>query len=64
MEAVSERRPELEGALEPALEVFAQVQSLPEPGLAIMAMGKRDISCDPDLPMALRLYRDGHTCAR
>ncbi|ARS52670.1 amino acid deaminase [Kushneria konosiri] len=59
MEAVSERRPELEGALEPALEVFAQVQSLPEPGLAIMAMGKRDISCDPDLPMALRLYRNG-----
>ncbi|ART62983.1 amino acid deaminase [Kushneria marisflavi] len=59
MEAVSERRPELEGTLEPALEVFAQVQSLPEPGLAIVAMGKRDISCDPDLPMALRLYRDG-----
>ncbi|WP_438765170.1 amino acid deaminase [Kushneria sp. TE3] len=59
MEAVSERRPELEGALEPALEVFAQVQSLPEPGLAIVAMGKRDISCDPDLPMALRLYRSG-----
>jgi D-serine deaminase-like pyridoxal phosphate-dependent protein len=59
MEAVSERRPDLEGALEPALEVFAQVQSLPEPGLAIVAMGKRDISCDPDLPMALRLYRDG-----
>lgn len=59
MEAVSERRPELEGALEPALEVFAQVQSLPEPGLAIVSMGKRDISCDPDLPMALRLYRDG-----
>lgn len=59
MEAVSERRPDLEGALAPALEVFAQVQSLPEPGLAIVAMGKRDISCDPDLPMALRLYRDG-----
>ncbi|MFC0337748.1 D-serine deaminase, pyridoxal phosphate-dependent [Kushneria avicenniae] len=63
MEAVSERHPALEGALEPALEVFAQVQSLPEPGLAIVAMGKRDISCDPDLPMALRLYRDGR-CVR
>jgi D-serine deaminase-like pyridoxal phosphate-dependent protein len=55
---VLQRRPELEHGLLPALEVFAQVQSLPEPGLAIVAMGKRDIGGDR-LPMALRRYREG-----
>ncbi|MDR5903832.1 amino acid deaminase [Franzmannia qiaohouensis] len=52
------RRPELQRGLEPALEVFAQVQSLPEPGLAIAALGKRDIAAD-QLPLALRRYREG-----
>lgn len=52
------RRPDLAGGLEPALEVFAQVQSLPEPGLAIVALGKRDIGHD-QLPVALRRYREG-----
>lgn len=55
---VLQRRPEIEQGLLPALEVFAQVQSLPEPGLAIVAMGKRDIGGDR-LPMALRRYREG-----
>ena len=53
-----ERRPDLHQGLEPALEVFAQVQSLPEPGLAIVALGKRDIGYDP-LPVVLRRYREG-----
>ncbi|ANO50478.1 hypothetical protein BA177_03965 [Woeseia oceani] len=35
----------------PALEVWASVQSVPEPGLAILALGKRDISYDIQLPM-------------
>ena len=52
------RRPELERGLEPALEVFAQVQSLPEPGLAIVAMGRRDVGGDR-LPEPLRRYREG-----
>ncbi|APX91535.1 amino acid deaminase [Halomonas sp. 1513] len=52
------RRPELQQGLEPALEVFAQIQSLPEPGLAIAALGKRDIAAD-QLPLALRRYREG-----
>ncbi|MGJ7457681.1 amino acid deaminase [Halomonas sp. MA07-2] len=52
------RRPELERGLEPALEVFAQVQSLPEPDLAIVAMGRRDVGGDR-LPMPLRRYREG-----
>jgi D-serine deaminase-like pyridoxal phosphate-dependent protein len=59
MAAVKGRHPDLEGQLEPALAVFAHVQSLPEPGLAVVAMGKRDISSDPDLPMALQLHRPG-----
>ena len=59
MAAVKARDPELEGELQPALAVFAHVQSLPEPGLAIVAMGKRDISCDPDLPIPLQRHRPG-----
>ncbi|SNY96580.1 amino acid deaminase [Halomonas sp. hl-4] len=55
--AVLTRRPDLQQGLEPALEVFAQIQSLPEPGLAIVALGKRDIGHD-QLPIALRRYRE------
>jgi D-serine dehydratase len=36
--------------LEAALEVWALVQSRPEPGLAILAVGKRDLSFDMGLP--------------
>ncbi|MFN2410963.1 MAG: amino acid deaminase [Halomonas sp.] len=60
--AVLNRRPDLHQGLEPALEVFAQVQSLPEPGLAIVALGKRDICHDP-LPIALRRFREGGDAA-
>lgn len=35
----------------PALSVWAQVVSRPEPGLALMTMGRRDVSFDSDLPM-------------
>jgi D-serine dehydratase len=35
----------------PALEVWAQVQSCPEPGLAIVAAGRRDLSFDMGLPI-------------
>jgi D-serine dehydratase len=56
--AVLGRRPDLQQGLEPALEVFAQVQSLPELGLAIVALGKRDIGHD-QLPIALRRFREG-----
>jgi len=37
--------------LRPALEVWAAVQSRPEPGLAILAVGKRDISFDLEMPI-------------
>ncbi|GHB12751.1 amino acid deaminase [Salinicola rhizosphaerae] len=56
MEDIKARQPGLEGELQPALEVFAHVQSLPEPGLAIVALGKRDIGHEPDLPIPLRRY--------
>jgi len=46
----------------PALEVWANVQSVPEPGLAICSVGKRDVSFDMHLPIPVawrRLGRDG-----
>jgi D-serine dehydratase len=39
--------------LRSAIEVWAAVQSLPEPGLAILAAGKRDVSYDLGLPVPL-----------
>jgi len=39
--------------LRPALEVWAAVQSCPEPRLAIVTVGRRDISFDIDLPMPI-----------
>ena len=39
--------------LQAAMEVWATVQSLPEPGLAILAVGKRDISHDLGWPLPL-----------
>jgi D-serine deaminase-like pyridoxal phosphate-dependent protein len=40
------------GALLPALEVWAQVASRPVADLALLTMGRRDVSFDQDLPMA------------
>ena len=45
--------------LQPALEAWAYVQSTPEPGLAFLSMGKRDIPYDAGLPVPLKLYRPG-----
>ncbi len=39
--------------LHAAIEVWSAVQSLPEPGLAILGVGKRDISHDLDLPVPI-----------
>jgi D-serine dehydratase len=49
--------------LQPALEVWSQVQSCPEPGLAILTMGKRDASYDIDLPVAIKWHRPGRDVA-
>jgi len=45
----------LREALRPALEVWAQVISRPEPDLALLTMGRRDVSFDQDMPVPLSL---------
>ena len=46
-------------SLQPALEVWAVIHSLPEPGLAIASLGKRDVSHDAGLPRPIRVHRPG-----
>ncbi|MBU3059028.1 amino acid deaminase [Pseudomonas indica] len=60
--AVQARHPDWDAPLRPAMEVWAHVQSLPEPGRAIVALGKRDIASDA-MPQPLRRYRPGSTVA-
>ena len=45
----------LRAVLQPALQVWAQVVSRPEPELAVLTMGRRDVSFDQDLPVPLGL---------
>ena len=45
--------------LEPALEVWAQVLSVPEPGLVILSAGRRDFGQDAGNPVALAHVRRG-----
>ncbi|MFO6448727.1 alanine racemase [Erythrobacter sp. NE805] len=45
--------------LQAALEVWAPVQSVPEPGRIIAALGKRDAGYDAGLPLARFHYRPG-----
>jgi D-serine dehydratase len=45
--------------LRASLEVWSMVQSCPEPGLAILTMGKRDASYDIDLPTPVYWHRPG-----
>ena len=56
---VLDRRSDLHEGLLPALEVWAHVQSLPEPGFAVIAIGKRDVAYDAGLPVPLLRYRAG-----
>jgi D-serine dehydratase len=51
------------GAFRPALRVWAEVLSRPEPELAICGMGKRDVSFDEGLPIALAVHRGGQALA-
>jgi D-serine dehydratase len=54
-----QQREGLQESLRPALEVWTMVQSVPEPGLAFLSCGRRDISYDIELPMPQRLARAG-----
>jgi D-serine deaminase-like pyridoxal phosphate-dependent protein len=47
--------------LQPALSCFARVLSCPEPGRALLGVGKRDVAFDIDLPVVLSARRDGTT---
>jgi D-serine dehydratase len=50
--------------LRPALELWALVLSRPEPGLALLGAGRRDVAFDAGLPVPLRvLRRDGSRSA-
>ncbi|WDA41389.1 alanine racemase [Erythrobacter sp. BLCC-B19] len=51
------------GGLQPALEVWAHIQSRPESGQAIAALGKRHISSDAGLPVPLWHVRPGRDAA-
>jgi D-serine dehydratase len=53
MVAEVEQRCGCSDTLRPAMEVWAAVQSRPEPGLAIVAVGKRDISFDLGMPLPI-----------
>ncbi|KIH83676.1 amino acid deaminase [Pseudomonas batumici] len=56
---VLHRRSDLSEGLRPALEVWAHVQSMPEPGFAVIALGKRDVAFDAGLPVPLLRYKAG-----
>ena len=45
--------------LRPALELWAQVLSRPEPGLVLLGAGRRDAGFDKGLPVPLRVVRRG-----
>lgn len=50
----------LSEGLKPALQVWAMVQSVPEPGLVILNAGRRDLSFDQQMPMPLLWVQAGH----
>lgn len=64
MVRVAEQRMGCEGqGLRAALQVWCLVQSRPEPGLAVLNAGKRDLSFDMGLPVPVALSRRGSRVA-
>lgn len=49
----------MQTSLLPALQLWAYVLSIPEPGLAILGLGKRDAAFDAGLPVPALHYRPG-----
>lgn len=49
----------MQSSLLPALQLWAYVVSMPEPGLAILGLGKRDAAFDAGLPIPQLHYRPG-----
>jgi len=54
-----DRRIGCDRGLQGALEVWAVVQSVPEPGLALLSAGRRDLSYDIEMPIPLRWCPQG-----
>lgn len=54
---------EMQTSLLPALQLWAYVLSIPEPGLAILGLGKRDAAFDAGLPIPALHYRPGRDAA-
>jgi D-serine dehydratase len=48
------------GALQSAIQIWGRVLSRPEPSLAFLDFGKRDVGHDLDLPRPLLWARPGH----
>ena len=57
--AVMDQRLGCGHGLQAALQVWAMVQSVPEPGLAILTAGKRDCSYDIEMPIPAHWARRG-----
>jgi D-serine dehydratase len=61
-ERIRQRTPSVDGlgpGLRAALEVWAYVQSRPDPTKALLTMGRRDVSFDVRLPQPLGWFRPG-----
>jgi D-serine dehydratase len=58
-----EQREGLDASLRPALTVWSMVQSVPEPGLALLTCGRRDISYDLEMPVPVRWAEAGGLAA-
>ena len=54
-----EQREGLASSLQAAIEVWTLVQSVPEPGLALLAGGRRDLAFDIEMPLPQRLAKRG-----
>jgi D-serine dehydratase len=59
LDDIHRRSGSAEPVLEPALEVWTQVLSVPEPGLIILSAGRRDFGQDAGNPTALTHVRRG-----
>ncbi len=49
----------IDGGIKPCLEIWAYIISVPESGLAIVGMGKRDVAFDSGLPQPSMYFRPG-----
>lgn len=56
---IGKDRVSAENSFKPALKLWAEILSLPEPDLAICGFGMRDVSFDQGMPVPLGIFRDG-----